>query len=136
MKMLMSPKGNHAGWNPIPWEWLSWDPEPSSHAAEGPSEGLQGEGLDLLARECPMQEERSTHIPGSWVLPLTGLERKNKTGLTESKLIQHEEALKKKKLSLTHEKIDKSSQKITLTRPKIHHSTAGKGGTDKAFKWM
>lgn len=71
--------------------------------------------------------ELHTHIPGSWVLPL---ERKNKTGLTESKLIQHEEALKKKKknkrIIFDTRKIDKSSRKMSLTRPKIHHNAAGR----------
>lgn len=49
-----------------------------------------------------MQEKRRMHNSGSRILPLIGLKQKNKTGLTQNKLIQHEEL--SKKLSLTQEK--------------------------------
>lgn len=75
-------------------------PELGSRAVEGcvPSEGLQAEGFGFIGMGVPHSgEEMHTRF---WLLgsPTHRARAKNKTGLTESKLIQHEEALKKIKI--------------------------------------
>lgn len=102
MALLMAQKGNHAGWNLTLWECLSWDVHAHGmsrailrHRGLGSFPGFAGLRFGFLGMGVPHAgEEMHTHF---WEMgsPTHRAPAKNKTGLTENKLIQHEEALKK-----------------------------------------